>query len=67
VRAYEAEIAASDAAHRKRRREALKAECAATPAAPTPDSGARPARARVQADAKRVLMPFAPRAGLLPY
>ncbi len=67
VRAYQAEVAASEAAHRKPRREALKVERAAAPA-PTSDSvGARPARARVrEADAKRIVLK--PRfAGLVTY
>jgi hypothetical protein len=34
VRAYQAEVAAPEAAHRQRRREALKAERAAAPSAP---------------------------------
>jgi hypothetical protein len=42
VRAYQAEVAAAEAAHRKRRREALKAERAAEPPAP---ARAQPARA----------------------
>jgi hypothetical protein len=43
VRTYQAEVAAAEAAHRKRRREALKAERAAA-AAPAPER-APPARA----------------------
>jgi hypothetical protein len=43
VRAYQAEVAAFESAHRKRRREALKAECAAA-ASPVPER-AQPARA----------------------
>jgi hypothetical protein len=43
VRAYQAEVAAFEAAHRKRRREALKAEHAA--AAPPMPERAQPARA----------------------
>jgi hypothetical protein len=42
VRAFQAEVAAAEAAHRKRRREALKAERAAEPPAP---ARAQPARA----------------------
>jgi hypothetical protein len=42
VRAYQAEVAAFEATHRKRRREALKAERAAAPSAP---ERAQPSRA----------------------
>jgi hypothetical protein len=42
VRAYQAEVAAAEAAHRKRRREVLKVERAAEPPAP---ARAQPARA----------------------
>jgi hypothetical protein len=42
VRAFQAEVAAAEAAHRKRRREALKAERAPEPPAP---ARAQPARA----------------------
>jgi hypothetical protein len=36
VRVYQAEVATAEAAHRKRRREELKAERAAEPSAPAP-------------------------------
>ena len=47
VRAYQAEVAAAEAAHRKRRREALKADRAA--AAPPVPERAQPARASKRA------------------
>ena len=49
VRAYQAEVAASEVAHRQRRREALKAERAA--AAPPAPERARPPRAAKRARA----------------
>jgi hypothetical protein len=48
VRAYQAEVAASEVAHRQRRREALKAERAAAPPAP---ERAQPPRAAKRARA----------------
>ncbi len=49
VRAYQAEVAAAEAAHRRRRREALKAERAAEP--PSAPERAQPTRASKRARA----------------
>jgi hypothetical protein len=55
VRVNQAEVAATEAAHRKRRREELKA---IPPGRRAPCAGARPAGACVQADARQRVMCF---------
>jgi hypothetical protein len=55
VRAYQAEDAAFEAAHRKRRREALKAERAAAPPAP---ASAQPPRASKRARQRVICASF---------